>query len=291
MIITKVFRINDSYKKMIYWLPLFLVYFLLFLPMGLTKADEAYSFAVVPQFEPRKLASIWIPILDKLTKNTGVKFELSGSKNIPAFEQKLINGECDFAYMNPYHAMLAIKADKYVPLIRDGGRLLYGILVVNDKSPVTSVNDLDGKKIAFPAPNALGASLLMRADLDQIHHIKIKPLYVQTHSSAYLNVIIGETVAGGGVMSTFKNQSADIKNNLRILYKTRTIFPHPIASHKRIPLKLRHKVCQAFLDMNNTPEGKVLLREIPIKRVILTGAYDYIMLSDWNLEDYYVKNK
>ena len=31
--------------------------------------------------------------------------------------------------------------------------------------------DLNGKTVAFPSPNALGASLLMRADLERLHKI------------------------------------------------------------------------------------------------------------------------
>lgn len=255
------------------------------------RADRVYTFGVVPQFEPRKLANIWIPILGELTKRTGLQFKMVGAVNIPGFEKNFMNEVYDFAYMNPYHAMLVIKEDKYIPLIRDGGRLLYGILVVNDKSKIKRVEELDGNRIAFPAPNALGASLLMRADLDQIHNIKFSPIYVQTHSSVYLNVVFGEISAGGGVISTFNKQSTEIKDRLRILYKTRTIAPHPITAHKRIPDKIRQQVCKAFLEMSKIPKLNALLNKVPIKKAILATQEEYLLLNDWKLEDYYVKNK
>lgn len=254
-------------------------------------ADKVYTFGVVPQFEPRKLANIWMPILEELTKRTGLQFKMVGSVNIPGFEKNLTNEMYDFAYMNPYHAMLVIREDKYIPLIRDGARLLYGILVVNDKSKITQVEELNGQQIAFPAPNALGASLLMRADLDQIHNIKFSPVYVQTHSSVYLNVVFGEMSAGGGVMSTFNKQSTEIKDKLRILYKTRAISPHPITAHKRISDKIRQQVCNAFLKMAETPETNVLLNKVPIKKAVLANPEEYLLLSNWKLENYYVKNR
>ena len=129
------------------------------------RGEDSFSFGVVPQFEARHLAAIWQPILEELGARTGYRFDLVGSPRIPAFEASFLAGEFDFAYMNPYHAMLAAEGQGYVPLVRDGAGRLRGILVVRDDSPYRDVADLEGRRIAFPSPNALGASLLMRADL------------------------------------------------------------------------------------------------------------------------------
>lgn len=90
-----------------------------------------YTFGVVPQYEIRKLASIWLPILDELEKRTGLKFRLVGTYNIPDFENNFIKGDFDFAYMSPYHSRLAYKNQGYTPLVRDDGKRLFGILVTS----------------------------------------------------------------------------------------------------------------------------------------------------------------
>lgn len=143
---------------------------------GTVCAEVVYRFGVVPQFAPRQLANIWVPILKELESRTGLKFKMVGSPNIPKFEISFLAGEFDFAYMNPYHAMLASMQRGYVPLNRDHGRKLSGVLVVKKDDPIGDVKELDGMTISFPAPNALGASLLMRTDLAKIVDIKIKPL-------------------------------------------------------------------------------------------------------------------
>ena len=94
------------------------------------KDAPEYSFGVVPQFEQRKLFRIWRPILDELEKRTGLSFHLVGSPKIPVFEKKYMAGIYDFAYMNPYNILQAYKSQGYIPLIRDGGRVLKGVLVV-----------------------------------------------------------------------------------------------------------------------------------------------------------------
>lgn len=254
-------------------------------------AETVYRFGVVPQFEPQKLFAIWRPILDELESRTGLKFQLVGSAKIPVFETAFLEGDFDFAYMNPYHAMIASEHQGYEPLVRDGSRSLFGVLVVKKDGPVTEVSQLDKTTIAFPAPNALGASLLMRADLDRFHSIAFKPTYVQTHSSVYLHVALGLASAGGGVLSTLKRQPAEIQDQLRVLYKTRSMAPHPITAHPRVPTEHRALVRRAIISLGETKEGKAMLAKIPMREVVATTLEDYLPLKEWGLEDFYVANE
>ena len=254
------------------------------------KAETEYTFGVVPQFEPRKLAGIWAPILKELEERTNLKFKMVGSSEIPEFEINFMDGEFDFAYMNPYHALMASTEQGYVPLVRDHGRKLFGILVNKKDSPISNVEELNGKKIVFPSPNALGASLLMRADLDQIHRIKFKTNYVQTHSSVYLNVLLGKADAGGGVMGTFNGQKPEVRDGLKIIYKTRSMAPHPVVAHPRVPKEHMDLVRNAFLDMSKTEEGAAMLAKIPMKKIGIAKIKEYLELKEWNLDKYFVEN-
>ncbi len=254
------------------------------------RAEQVYTFGVVPQFEARALAAIWVPILEELEQRTGIRLKLVGSPRIPEFEEGFEAGEFDFAYMNPYHVLVANEKQGYIPLVRDGGRQLFGVLVVRKDSPIQSVAELDGQVISFPAPNALGASLLMRADLDALHNIQFSPVYVSTHTSSYLNVVLGRAAAGGGVMGTFSKQDSEVKDLLRVLYETRRTPPHPIAAHPRVPADIREKVQTAILEMAATPEGAEMLAGIPIREAIVTELTDYQDLGEWGLENYFVQS-
>ena len=257
-------------------------------PLAFPADQVVYSFGVVPQFEQRKLFRIWRPILDELERRTGFTFKLVGSPKIPVFEQKLIVGDYDFAYMNPYHLLMAHDTQGYLPLVRDGGRMLKGILVVAKDSPIRSVQELDGKSVAFPSPNALGASLLLRAELARLHGVKVIPRYVQTHSSVYLHVVLGLTDAGGGVASTLNAQKPEIRQKLRVLYETRPVNPHPISAHPRVPEVHREKVRQALLEMARTETGAALLAEIPMRKPVAASLEDYTPMSSWGLDEFYI---
>ena len=144
---------------------------------------EVYKFGVVPQFEARKIHKIWSPILSEIGRRMNKKFILVGSPRIPEFEVMFTRGEFDFAYMNPYHCLLAFDSQKYVPIVNDASRKLFGILAVRNDSLLRDIKDLQDKTIAFPAPNALGASLMTQSEL-KARKITYKKIFPQTHTSS-----------------------------------------------------------------------------------------------------------
>jgi phosphonate transport system substrate-binding protein len=267
-------------------------FMLLILPLmalssSLFAKQEIYTIGIVPQFDTRHIEKVWRPILDDVEKKTGVKFRIEGSSTIPAFEDQFLRGRFDFAYMNPYHALQAAEAHLYEPLVRDVERKLYGIIVVRKDSGIKKVEDLDGKLIAFPAPNALGASLIPRAEFARDYKIKIKPKYVQSHSSVYLNVILGRAAAGGGVQKSLSQQKESVRNKLQIIHKTPEFAPHPLVVHKRVDKEVREKVLRAFLQLGESEIGRGMLRKIPIMKIGRATLQDYKPIERFGLEEFY----
>jgi len=254
---------------------------------GLVAGENTFSFGVVPQFDAIALQATWQPLLDAIEAQSGIRLELKTSPGIPQFEQALLSGDFDFAYMNPYHFVKAYKTNGYVPLVRDIGRGLQGIVVVRTDSPIREARELDGQRVAFPAPNALGASLIPRAQFSEAFKINILPVYVRSHSSVYLNVVTGETLAGGGVYSTLQEQPAAVRDALRVIYETPQVAPHPVAAHPRVPGAVQEQLAAAFLQLGETTKGRELLAGIPVKTVGRATLADYESLRKMGLEKYY----
>lgn len=259
------------------------------LPLGATAAPT-YTFGVVPQFEQRKLFAIWKPVVDELAKRSGLDIKLVVTLSVPEFEAALEAGTFDFVYANPYHILKVRDSQGYIPLVRDE-EPLRGILVVRKDSPLKSVKELDGKTIAVPSPNALGASLLLRSELERLHGVHLQMLNVKTHSSVYLHVLNGLTEAGGGVQKTLGEQAPTIQSQLRVLYTTHDIPSHPVAAHPRIPAESRERIRKALLDLGATPAGKVLLDEIPMPRPVPSALDDYLPMRTWGLDKYWITER
>jgi phosphonate transport system substrate-binding protein len=258
----------------------------------ITETDtKILKVGIVPQFSAKRILSIWEPILEELEVKTGYKFQIVGIPTIPEFEKEYEKGTFDIAYMNPYHSIVANKMQGYEAVLKDGSKFLFGILVVKKEDPIQDISELNGAKISFPSPNALGASLLMRTELKTMQHIDITPVYVNTHTDSYLSVLEGKTRAGGGVMGTFNELSDDIKDQLRIFYTTQKTPPHPIVIHPRVDKATQQKIIGAFLEMSQQETTKALLAKIPVKNLVETNQTEYEILEALGMEAFYVKPK
>jgi phosphonate transport system substrate-binding protein len=256
--------------------------------LGEQNTTKTYTFDVVPQLTAAKIYTTWSPLLQRVGQETSLCFELRVSATIPEFEQKLLKGEPDFVYLNPYHAVLANQKKKYQPLLADSEDLLTGILVVRTDSSIKSLDDLKGKNVTFPAPNAFAASLLIRAELAK-KKIDINPVFVKTHSNVYRSVISKDAIAGGGVNNTLDNEALEVRQQLRVLFETPGYTPHPIVTHPSVPAAVRERFLKAMLKLTQDEEGRKLLDGVSLnKPQAVTYAKHYKPLESLQLEKFLV---
>jgi phosphonate transport system substrate-binding protein len=235
---------------------------------------DSLSFGIVPQQSAKKLARLWTPIFTYLSAKTGEDIRFSTANDIPTFEKRLVAGEYDIAYMNPYHYTVFHQVPGYSAIARQKDKRIKGIMVVRKDSTLNELTELDGQKLAFPSPAAFAASVVPRAQME-LKGMEITPKYVSSHDSVYLGVARGFFAAGGGVMRTFNNTNPKIKDQLRVLWTTPTYTPHAIAVHPRVAPSVVEKLKQALLTMNDDPEGRALLKTINFKGVELADNADW----------------
>ena len=259
--------------------------------LGDKSAKKPRSVYIVPQLTVSLTYTYWAPLLEQLGKESKQCYELVVPATIPLFEKELLSGKPDFAFMNPYHAVQAFRAHKYIPLIADGKNKLGGIIVVRADSKVSNLKDLNDSRIAFPAPNAFAASLLVRSLLTQ-DKVNYTSTYVKSHQNVYRSVITGDTLAGGGVNNTFDREPEEIKSQLRILYKTPLFMPHPFAANPRIPLAEQNTLKSAFISMKSDPALTELLNNVQIPDPIeVSYKQDYLRFEKLNLEKFVVSSE
>ncbi|GGF69487.1 phosphate/phosphite/phosphonate ABC transporter substrate-binding protein [Alteromonas lipolytica] len=236
---------------------------------------RVYSFGVVPQQSAFKLAKMWTPLLQHLSEQTGISIQFVTAKDIPSFENELAAGNYDLSYMNPYHYVVFSDKAGYVPLVRDSKKGLKGIIVTRHDSPITSIQQLQGLALAFPAPAAFAASIIPRAEMNRAG-ISIVPRYVNSHDSVYLNVIKSLFPAGGGIIRSLEHLPEAQRSQLRILWQSKTYTSHAIAAHSRVPPAQRKQLVAFFAGLSQSEQGRSLLKQLNFSQ--LDAATD----SDWD---------
>ena len=237
--------------------------------------SEILTFAVVPQQSASKLARLWTPILQNISEQVGITIKFRTAPNIPIFEKRVVAGEYDMAYMNPYHYTVYSKNPGYIAFAKALDKKIKGIIVIKKDSSITEMQQLSGNTLAFPAPAAFAATVLPRAYFSK-ENITISEKYVSSHDSVYRAVAKGLYPAGGGVIRTFKNMQPEISSQLKILWTSKGYTPHAFAAHPKMDSHLIEKIQAAFINLNDTKQGKILLKSIKLKGI--TKAND----KDWD---------
>jgi phosphonate transport system substrate-binding protein len=245
-------------------LKLFILGLLVLISPGLSAQSEKMTFGIVPQQAASKLARSWSPLLDYLSRQSGLKIQFATAKDIPTFERQLDAGDYDFAYMNPYHFTVFNRHPGYQAVARARDKRIKGIIVVRKDSSIQSIEELDQMTLAFPAPAAFAASILPRSELLS-RGLDFKSRYVSSHDSVYLAVAKGIYPAGGGVIRTFKSVAPETRDQLKVLWTSQGFTPHAIAAHPDVSAEVMASVQSALVDMEQTDEGKALLKRLNIK--------------------------
>jgi phosphonate transport system substrate-binding protein len=211
------------------------------------------TFGIVPQQSASRLAEIWVPFLDSVAGASGIRLEFKTNKDIPTFESCLAAGRYDVAYMNPYHYTVFHEVG-YEAFAHAADATLQGIIVVRADQPFNSLADLDGRKLAFPSPAALGASVLPRAELRK-QGIRFEPSYLRSHDSVYRAVASGLFSAGGGVARTFATVPDEVSGALRVIHTTERYTAHAFAAHGRVSADAVDAVRRAMVGIADTAPG------------------------------------
>jgi phosphonate transport system substrate-binding protein len=246
------------------------------LPVSASDESKSYSFGVVPQQSASQLVASWSPLLTYLSEQTGVKLQFKTAKDIPDFESRLVAGEYDFAYMNPYHFTFFNRKPGYGALVLCKNQPIQDVLLVHKDISIESLRDLEGQTLAFPAPAAFAASVLPRAELN-LQHIKFITKYVSSHDSTYLGVAKGLFSAGGVVKRTFNNTSPEVKEQLKILWTSVLFTTHAIAVHPSVDDEAHQRVQRILVEMIKSSVGKDLLTSLKIKK-----GFRKATDADWN---------
>jgi len=256
---------------MVRWI-LFLV---LLTPLAWSYAAETLVFGVVPQQAPKTLAERWQPFIDYISRETGLSIKFETAKDIPTFESRLAKGAYDIAYMNPFHFVVFNEQGHYHAIAREKEKTLAGIIAVPAASGITSVEQLQGMEVAFPAPAAFAATIIPLSYMQQ-QGVSVIPRYVHSHDSVYLNLARGFFMAGGGILRTLNAAPKDVASALTILWKSEGYTPHAFAVHSNVADSDVAAILKSLDGVSNDTEYKEVLSNLGFNKLI--PAVD----SDWD---------
>jgi len=221
-------------------------------------AEQTYSFYVLNQRSIALTAEYWNPILTHVGRKSGVPLELKLAKTAQEGNAIAERGKYDFLYTNHFFTPERDRLG-YKVIARPAGPGIMSQIVVPIDSPIRSLQDLNGKEVAFVTPDGFtGYWLPMDALLRAKVNIKAVFTGNQEASSAQLKV---NKVAAAGV-----NSSVMARYGRRESFEYRALWTSDIyqdlciMANPKMPADKVAAVKAAFINMVKDPEGRQILQ-------------------------------
>lgn len=247
-----------------------------------------YRFAIHPLHNPQKLSEAYQPLISYLNRRIPeVRIELEASRDYQVYEQKFRDREPAFLLPNPWQTLQAIKVGYHVIAMAGDAEDFKGIFVVRKGSRIKTPADLRGKVVSYPSPTALAAAIMPQHYL-HTHGIDInrdiQNQYVGSQESSIMNVYLGKSAAGATwppPWRLFQKDHPKEAAQLELIWETPSLQSNSVMLRDDVPVAVGEKMRKALIDLEQTPEGKAILRGMETARFHLADNARYDTVRDF----------
>jgi phosphonate transport system substrate-binding protein len=231
------------------------------------------TFGILNQQSPALTAERWNPMLHYVSTVSGVPLRLKMGGTVQETDAMMGRGEFDFMYTN-HNFQTEFDRVGYRVIARWAGEPIRCVIAVPAESSVQSVRQLDGKRVAFPSPDAFVGYAVPMVALKRAA-VRVEEVFAGNQEGA-LAQLKAKRVDAAAVNSRFLAQYAE-REGLRF----REIFasdPYPelaVIAHPRVPAAVVEKVRQALVGMKSDPGAAPILAQAKSKGFELSTDREY----------------
>lgn len=221
-------------------------------------------FGVNLRFDPIEMYERYQPMMDYLTRTTSYEFHLKISHGYADGVKHITEGKVEIASLGDGAVIGAIREHRVIPIVKplnEEGKALYqSMFFVSAKSPIKSLAELKGKRVALGYHHSITGNLVPRRMLNA-NRIAQKDLAslvnLANHTTVAKSVLKGEFEAGAAKDVVAKRWA---KRGLKIIAVSEQLPSTPIVARHGAPARLISEVTAALvkLDRMKPADRKVL---------------------------------
>ena len=256
--------------------------------IGLHCADaaaqqRAYTFYVLNQRTVALTAQYWNPILTYVSAKSGVPLELKLAKTAQEGNAVAESGRYDFQYTNHFFTPERDRLGWKV-IARPAGPGIRAQIVVPVDSPIQSLQDLNGKDVAFVTPDGftgywLPYDALLRAN------VKVKVVFTGNQEASSAQLRINKVAAAGVNSSVMARYGRRESFEYRALWTSEIYQDLCIMANPAMPADKVAAVRSALIGMANDPAGRKVL-EAGAELLKSAGDLGFVAASDRDYDNY-----
>lgn len=241
-------------------------------PFGAARAAEPLLFGVLNQQTAVQTAERWNPILQYLSRKTGIPLRLAMGPTVRETDDMMARGSFDLLFSN--HNFQHAHDGVYRVLARWAGPPVQGALVVARDSPWRTLADLEGRTVAFPSTEAFLAYVVPTAAL------RAAGVTVTARTAGHQDGALAQLKAGlvdaAGVNTRFLARYAQREGlSYRTLFVSEPFSEIPVLVHPRVADRQARALQKALLGMARDPEAAALLKAVDCQGFVAATDSDY----------------
>jgi len=203
------------------------------------------------------------PIFDAVARSTGLRFDLKVAQSYGGVVEAMCNDAADIAFVGSVTYLQARErgcAELLAVAVKAGRSVYYSGLFVRADSPIRSIGDLRGKRVAFGDVNSTSAfvfpvTMFLDAGIDPVRDLSAVRM-TGTHANSLAALLNGGVDAAALSFDSYdKAVRANVPGarDLRVIARSEPIPYPPLVANTRLVPALRGRLRRAFENIDRTP--------------------------------------
>jgi phosphonate transport system substrate-binding protein len=250
------------------------------------QADHPLVLGVYPFASPTDVENRFNSLASYLSLGIGHNVVVRIGRDYTEHLNNVARGDIDIAFVGPGNlALLSPRIGRW-PLL---GKLRVGtlstidsVIAVRQDSPLRSVAELAGQRIAFTNPHSTTGYHLPKAVLREagVSELQLKNFrFVGNDENVAMAVLAGDADAGALKGSTYRNRE---KRGLRVLAAMPTVPEHVFVAGPQVPTAMAAQLTTLLQTMADNATGRAVLGQLfPGTTAIVAADWaEYLKLAD-----------
>lgn len=219
--------------------------------------ERPLTFGVLNQQSASLTAERWNPILQYVSTATGVPLQLRMGPTVEDTDAMMGRGELDFVFTN-HNFQSEFDGIGYKVIARWSGEPIRGVIAVVTDSPIRTLRQLEGRRVAFPSRDAFVAYAVPVLALKRAG-VTMHEVLAANQEGALAQLKAGR-VDAAAVNSRFLAQyEAREDVRFRSIYVSDEYPDLAVITHPRVPAAVVERVRQALIGMKSDPAAAPVL--------------------------------
>src|SRR6516225_1692231 len=260
---------------------------------------KVLKFSIIPTQETIRELTLYKPVMDLLSKNTGKKIEFYMPTSYSSVVEVLMGKWVDVAMLGPESYVIARNKDPSVEVfatyskkkdgVQEAGPGYKSMLITKKGSKFSTVDSLKGSVMLLVDPASTSGALIPdTVFVNQVTKVPNKQYFSKVafsggHDLSTLAVYDGKADAAFVASHRFMNvvNSGKVKiEDFNILWASPLLPQDPFVYRSTLCAPLKEKIAETFLTLQSTPEGKAYLENVGSDKFVKMTDKDYDIIRE-----------